>query len=100
VTVALSAAVGAPCGRSIVLFWEESSQTVTGEGELECLSIEGSDVRRTPRIVVGAALIREVGFCAEGEGENLSSGSGGRRGTLRLVVWLYVSRQSSQKGGR
>ena len=62
----------------------------TDDGELKGLSIEGSDVRRTPRLVVGAVLIREVGYSAEGKGGSLSSGSGGRRGTPRLVLLSFV----------
>ena len=63
--------------------------SVTDDGELKGLSIEGSDVRRTPRLAVGAALIREVGVRADGQGGISSSGSGGRRGTPRLVVLLF-----------
>ena len=64
--------------------------SVTDDCRLKGSSIEGSDVRRTPRLVVGAEMIREVGYRAEGEGGTLSSGSGGRRGTTRLVVLLFA----------
>ena len=90
VAVALLAAVGNPCGQSIVLFWEESGLPVTGDEGLKVLSGEVSDVRRTPRLVTQAALKREVGFLVEDKGENLRSESGGWRGTPRLVI-LFVS---------
>ena len=38
VAVALLAAVGAPCGWSKVLFWDESSRPVTGDAEWKGLS--------------------------------------------------------------
>ena len=59
----------------------------TNDGELKGSSIEGSDVRKTPRLVVGAALIQEVGVRADGEGGNSSSRSGGEP---RLVVLLFL----------
>ena len=59
----------------------------TNDGELKGSSIEGSDVRRAPRLVVGAALVREVGVRTDGKGGNLSSGSGGEP---RLVVLLLL----------
>ena len=92
----LLATIGVTCGRSIVLFRDESGQAVIGDGESKGLSVEGSDVHETPRLLVGAALIQEVGVRAEGEGGNLSGGSGGWGGTPRLVVL----RRSSRKGGR
>ena len=58
----------------------------TDDGELKGLSIEGSDVRRTPRLVVGAALIRDVGFLIEGEGGNSSNKSDVLMETPRLVL--------------
>ena len=50
------------------------------------MSSKESDVCRTPRLVVGAVLIQEVGFLVKGKGGNSSSGSGGQIGTLKLVV--------------
>ena len=76
--MALLATVGAPCGRSIVLFGMSPVDAVTGGAGLKGSSGEVSGVRRTLRLVAWAALIREVGVRAEGEGGNLSSGSGGR----------------------
>ena len=81
-------AVVAPCGRSIVSFWGTSSDdSVTGGVGSKGLSGKVSGVRRTPRLVVEAALIREVGLLAEGEGGNSSSGSSGEP---RLVVLLFL----------
>ena len=87
-------------GGALSFFGTSPVDAVTGGAGWKVSSGEGSDVCRTPRLVERAALKREVGFRAEGEGGNLSSGSGGRRGTPRLVVWLFVSRRLSQKGGR
>ena len=65
----------------------------TNDGELKGSSIEGSDVRRTPRLVVGAALIREVGIRSDGE-ENSSNKSDVLLETPRLVLrsfgWFLV----------
>ena len=60
--------------------------SVTNVGELKGSSIEGSDVRRTPRLVVGAALIQEVGLLVEGVGGNSSNKSDVLMETLRLVL--------------
>ena len=51
--------------------------SVTSEGELKGSSGEESGVRWNPRFLVWAALMREVGVCADGKGGNSSSGSGG-----------------------
>ena len=53
---------------------------------MEGSSGELSDVV-LPRLVLEAALIREVGVRADGEGGNSSSGSGGEP---RLVVLLFL----------
>ena len=97
VAVVWLAAVGALFWRSMVLFWTIQLMSVTDDGESKGLSIGGSDVRRTPRLVVGAALIQEVGVCADGKGGNSSSGSGGRRGTPRLfmLLFLFLARERS-----
>ena len=87
-------------GGALSFFGTSPVDAVTGDEGLTGSSSDVSGVRRTQRLVAWAALIREVGVRAEGEGGNLSSGSGGRRGTPRLFVWLFVSRRLSQKGGR
>ena len=48
-----------------------------------------SGVRRTPRLVVEAALIREVGLLVEGEGGNSSNNTGVLMETLRLVLRTF-----------
>ena len=48
-----------------------SDDSVTGGVGLKGSSGEVSGVRRTPRLVVEAALVREVGLLVEGEGGNL-----------------------------
>ena len=60
VAVEWSVAVGAPFWRSMVLFWTIRLMSFTDDGELKRSSIEGSDVRMTPRLVVGAVVIQEV----------------------------------------
>ena len=74
----------------MVLFGTSLVDPVTGEDGWSGSSGEFSDVRRTPRLVVWSALMQEVGFHAEGEGENSSSRSGVLRKTPRLVVRLFV----------
>ena len=58
----------------------------TDDGELNGSSIQGCHVRRTQRLVVGAALIREVGLLDEGEGGNLSNKSDVLMETPMLVL--------------
>ena len=47
---------------------------------------EGSDVHGTPRLVIEAALIREVGLLVEGEEGNLSNNTDVLMETPRLVL--------------
>ena len=50
------------------------------------LSGEVSGFRRTPRLVVEAELVQEVGLLVEGEGGNSSNKSDVLMETLRLVL--------------
>ena len=65
----------------------------TDDDELKGFSIEGSDVRMTPSLAVGAALIREVGIRLDGK-ENSSNKSDVLLETPRLVLrsfkWFLV----------
>ena len=63
--------------------------SVTNDGELKGSSIEGSDVRRTPRLVVGAALIQEMGLLVEHKGGNSSNKSDVLMETPRLVLQSF-----------
>ena len=74
-------------GGALSFFGTSPVDAVTGGAGWMDSSGEELDVCKTPRLVERAVLNREVGVCAEGEGGNLSSGSGGRGGTLRLVLW-------------
>ena len=74
-------------GGSLSFLGTSPVDAVTGGAGWMDSSGEEPDVCRTPRLVERAALNQEVGVRAEGEGGNLSSGSGGRGGTPRLVVW-------------
>ena len=67
--------------------WTSSDNSVTGGFWSKGLSGAVAGVRRTPRLVVKATLIREVRVCADGEEGNSSSGSGGEP---RLVVLLFL----------
>ena len=60
--------------------------SVTNDGRLKGSSMEGSDVRGTPRLVVGAALILEVGLLVEGKGGSSSNKSDVLMETPRLVL--------------
>ena len=96
------AAVGALSWQSMVLFWTIRSMSVTIDGELKGLSIKGSDVRRTPRLFVGAVVIREVGFLVEDEGEKSRSESDVLKETPRLVLrsfrWFLVLEETEFEG--
>ena len=61
--------------------------SVTGGAGWKGLSGKVTGVRRIPRLVIKAALMREVGICLKGKGGSSSSGSGGE---LRLVVLLFL----------
>ena len=67
--------------------WTSSHDSVTGEVELEGLSGEVSGVV-LPRLVVEAALIREVGIRSDGEG-NSSNNTGVLMETPRLVLRTF-----------
>jgi hypothetical protein len=73
----------------MVLFGMGLGRSVTGEDGWSGFSRGVSDVRRTPRLVSWSALILTVGIHTGGKGENLSSRSGVRRKTPRLVVQLF-----------
>ena len=74
----------------------------TDDGELKGSSIEGSDVRRTPRLVVGAVIIREVGFLVEDKRENSRIKSDVLKETPRLVLrsfgWFLVLEETEFEG--
>ena len=66
--------------------WKSSDDSVTGGVGLKCSSGEVSGVRRTPRLVVEAALVREVGLLVEGERGNSSNNTDVFLQTPRLVL--------------
>ena len=66
--------------------WTSSDDSVTGGFWSKGLSGEVSGVHRTPRLVVEAALIREVGLLVEGKGGNSSNKSDVLMETPRLVL--------------
>ena len=71
-------------------FWGTSlGDSVTRGDGSKGLSGEVSDVRRIPRLVVEAALIREVGLLVKGKGGNLSNKSDVLMETPRLVLRLF-----------
>ena len=72
VAVAWSAAVGAPCGRSIVPFWGRVRTILLPVKLSWRVRLARCLVSVTPRLVVEAALIREVGFRSDGK-ENSSN---------------------------
>ena len=61
----------------------------TDDGELKGLSGEVSGVRKIPRLVVDAAVIREVGLLVEGKRGNSSNKSDVLMETPRLVLRLF-----------
>ena len=72
-------------GGALSLFGDEFGRPDTSEIELKGSSGEVSGVRKIPRLVVEAALIREVGLLVEGEGGNSSNKSDILMETPRLV---------------
>ena len=66
--------------------WTSSDDSVTGGFWSKGSSGEVSGVRRTPRLVVEAALIREVGLLVKGKGGNSSNKSDVLMETPRLVL--------------
>ena len=77
-------------GGALSFFGTSSVDSVTGGAGSKGSSSEGSDVRRTPRPVVGAVVIQEVGFLVEDEGENSRSESDVLKETPRLVVRSFL----------
>ena len=69
--------------------WTSLDDSVTGGLWLKGSYGEVSGVRRTQRLVVEAALIREVGWLVEGEGGNLSNKSDVLMETPRLVLRTF-----------
>ena len=69
--------------------WTSSDDSVTNGVGWKGSSGEVSGVRRTPRLVVEAALIREVGLLVGGKEGNSSNNTGVLMETPRLVLRLF-----------